>query len=165
MDADQLRAEVWYGLLDAERLARYYDAVAARLQHWHLAMTAFVATGSTGAVASLLFDTGLPDWVAGLLVLAVAAVTVWMSYYGYASLAATAESAARSLSALSLEWREVWLRVEDMDEAEVAGRISELASRSNQATAHVPARLAGHRRLNERCASETYQVVGNQYGA
>ena len=56
MVSDHNISQVWLGLLDAERLSRYYQAMAARLQRWHMGLTAFVALGSTGAVRSARHD-------------------------------------------------------------------------------------------------------------
>lgn len=154
-------SQVWLGLLDAERLSRYYRAVATRLQRWHLALTAFVALGSTGAVSSLLL--GAPDWVAELLAGAVAAVAVWTSYYGYASKAALMEAAGASCADLALSWRDLWARLDGLDDADARREIQSLKRREEAATARVPVHLAADTHLNERCAKDAYAVLGAEY--
>lgn len=154
-------SQVWLGLLDAERLSRYYEAMAARLQRWHMALTAFVALGSTGAVSSLVL--GAPDWVAELLAGAVAAVAVWTSYYGHASKAALMEAARDSCADLALCWRDLWARLEGLDDAEAWREIQSLKRREEAATARVPAHLGANERLNEQCAKDAYAVLGSEY--
>ena len=161
MASDHNISQVWLGLLDAERLWRYYHAMAARLQRWHMGLTAFVALGSTGAVSSLLL--GAPDWVAEILAGAVAAVAVWTSYYGHASKAAMMEAARDSCADLALSWRDLWARLDDMDDADAWREIQSLQRRDEAATSRVPAHLAARHRLNRRCAEEAYAVLGAEY--
>ena len=154
-------SQIWLGLLDAERLSRYYQAMAARLQRWHMALTAFVALGSTGAVSSLLL--GAPDWVAEVLAGAVAAVAIWTSYYGHASKAALMESARDSCADLALSWRDLWARLEGLDDEDAWREVQGLQRREEAATARVPAHLTARHRLNRRCAEDAYAVVGDEY--
>ena len=154
-------SQVWLGLLDAERLTRYYQVVAKRLQRWHMGLTAFIALGSTGAVGALLLDA--PDWVAQLLAVAVAAAAVGTSYYGHASKAALAEAAGANCADLALCWRDLWARLNSLDETDAWREIQSLKRRENETTARVPAHLAGNRSLNERCAEDAYTVLGAEY--
>lgn len=154
-------SQVWLGLLDAERLLRYYAALAARLQRWHMALTALVAAGSTSAVGALLLDA--PNWVPEVLAAGVAAAALWASYYGHASKAAVAEAARDGCADLALSWRDLWTRIAGLDDNEAAEETAELRRREEMATARVPAHLAAHRRLNERCAKEAYRVLGDEY--
>lgn len=156
-------SQVWLGLLDAERLLRYYGALAARLPRWHLGLTAFVAIGSTGALGALLLDA--PVWVPEVLAAAVAAVAVWTSYYGHASKAAVAEASRDGCADLALAWRDLWTRISALDDGDAAEEIATLRRREEMATARIPAHLTANHRLNERCAEEAYQVLGDEYAA
>lgn len=153
--------QAWLGLLDAERLSRYFRAMSVGLQRWHMGLTAFVAFGSTGAVASLLIDA--TDWVAKLLAVSVAAAAVWNFHYGYASKAATMEAAGNGCADLALAWRDLWVRLEGLDDASAWQEIKSLRDREQAATERVPAHLASRHRLNEQCAKDTYDVLGNEY--
>lgn len=153
--------QAWLGLLDAERMSRYYRTMAARLQHWHMGLTAFVALGATGAVGSLL--VGAPDWVAELLAVAVAGAAVWNYTYGHASKAAMMETAGNSCADLALRWRHLWARLEALDDDEARREIEGLQRREQEATKHLPAHLAHRHRLNVKCAEETYAVLGGEY--
>lgn len=161
MASEHTLSQVWLGLLDAERMARYYQALAVRMQRWHMALTAFVAFGSTGAMGSLLI--GAPDWVAEVLATAVAAAGVWTFYYDHASKAALLEVAAESCAKLTLCWRDLWARLEGLDEAEAWREVQRLRRKELDATARVPASLAVRRWLNQKCAKETYEVLGDEY--
>lgn len=142
-------------------MSRYYHALAVRMQRWHMALTAFVAFGSTGAMSSLLL--GAPDWVAEILATAVAAAGVWTFYYGHASKAAMLEVAAERCAELTLDWRDLWARLDGVDDAEAWQEVRRLRHQELTATAKVPAGLAVRRRLNKRCAEEAYGVLGHEY--
>ena len=154
-------SQVWHGLLDAERLSRYYLAMAARQQRWHMGLTTFVALGSVGVAASLLF--GAPDWVAGSLAASVAAIAVWPYYHSQASYAALTEATAASCSDLTLSWRDLWARLESLDEEDAWREIHALKREEALTTARVPSHLTTDRRLNEQCAEEAYAVLGDEY--
>lgn len=161
MASDHNISQAWLGLLDAERLSRYYATMAARLQRWHMGLMALVALGSTGAVGTLLFNApaGVAEGLAGV----VAAAAVWTSYYGHASKAAMMEAARDGCADLALRWRDLWARLESLDEADAWREIQLLQRQEEQATARVPAHLTAKRRLNERCAEEAYSVLGHEY--
>ena len=161
MASEHSISQVWFGLLDAERLSRYYRVVATRLQRWHMALTALVALGSTGAVGSLLL--GAPLGVAEALAAVVAAAAVWTAYYGHASKAALTEAAGMNCADLALCWRDLWARLDGLDEVAVRHEIESLKRREQAATARVPAHLAADGRLNERCAKDAYDVLGTVY--
>ena len=154
-------SQTWLGLLDAERLSRYYGAKAARLQRWHFGLTAVVAIGSTSAVGALLLGT--PDWIPEVLAATVAAAAIWTSYYGHASKAAMAEATRDGCADLALSWRDLWTRISDLDDDDAAQEIAALRRREEMATARIPAHLAADQRLNERCAEEAYGVLGDEY--
>ena len=64
---------------------------------------------------------------------------------------------------LALEWRDLWLRIDGIEDSAAWAESRELRRLTEAATARVPARLAADRRLNERCAEEVYRVVQAQY--
>ena len=161
MASDHNVRQVWLGLLDAERMVRYYQALAVRMQRWHTALTAFVAFGSTGAVGSLI--VGVPELVAGALAAAVAAAGVWTFYYGHALKAAMLAVTAESCAKLTLRWRDLWARLEGLDEAEAWQEVQRLRGEELEATGRVPAGLAVRSRLNEQCAKDAYAVLGEEY--
>ena len=161
MASDHSVSQVWLGLLDAERMSRYYQALAVRMQRWHMALTASVAFGSAGAMSSLLL--GAPDWVAEVLATAVAAAGVWTFYYGHASKAAMLEVAAERCAELTLDWRDLWARLEGVGDAEAWQAVQHLRRQEPTATTKVPAGLAVRRRLNKKCAEEAYGVWGHEY--
>ena len=154
---------VWHGLLDAERLSRYYLAMAARQQRWHMSSTAFVVFGSVGVAASLLF--GAPDWVAGSLAASVAGIAVWRYSHGHASHAALTQATAAGCSHLALSWRDLWARLESLDEEDAWREIHALKHKEALTTARVPSHLVADKRLNEQCAEEAYAVLGEEYAA
>lgn len=153
--------QVWLGLLDAERMARYYQMLAVRMQRWHAALTAFVAFGATGVMGSLLLE--VPDVVPEALAAAVAAAAMWSLHCAHALKATMLSAAADGCAELTLCWRDLWGRLEGLDEAEAWREVQRLRRRELNVTARVPASLAVRRRLNQKRAKETYAVLGDEY--
>ena len=68
--------QIWLGLLDAERLTRYYGRLSDRMRRINFALTVFTLLASTAAFASLMAP--LPDLVSALCFVGVAAALIWM---------------------------------------------------------------------------------------
>ena len=157
------RDDVWYGLLDAERVARYYNALAARLRRRRRLLDAFAAFGSTSAVASLLLSA--PPWALAAFVLTSAAASVWSLVSRYGDDGALLTRVGDEMGRIAGEWQLLWSEVETLGDDEARGRVAALSEAMARCTEGVPPELADQRRLNERCAAETYRVMQAQYGA
>lgn len=156
------RDDVWFGLLDADRVARYYNALAARLRRRRRLLDAFTAFGSTGAVASLLSaPTALPT----ALLLAVAVASVWSLVSRCSEDGALLTRVGDEMGRLADEWQLLWSEVDALGDDEARRRVAELSAAMGRCTDGVPPELADVRRLNERCAAETYAVMQAQHGA
>ncbi len=81
MTASHPRDQIWYGILSAERLDRYYDVMATRFRQRHRSLNIFIAICSTGAAAVLLAE--LPMWISSILFLLVTSGVIWGSYTDY----------------------------------------------------------------------------------
>ena len=118
------RDDVWFGLLDADRVARYYNALAARLRRRRRLLDAFTAFGSTGAVASLLLSapTALPT----ALLLAVAVASVWSLASRYSEDVALLTRVGDEMGRLADEWQLLWSQVDALGDDEARRRVAEL---------------------------------------
>ena len=161
--ATRYRDDVWYGLLDADRVARYYNALAARLRRRRRLLDAFAAFGSTSAVASLLLSA--PPWALVAFVLTSAAASVWSLVSRYGDDGALLTRVGDEMGRIAGEWQLLWSKVESLGDDEAEGRVAELSEAMARCTEGVPPELTDRRRLNERCAAETYTVMQAQYGA
>ena len=52
--ADGMREQIWNGILEADRLGRYYGMVSDKYSRWHLILTCVVVVSASSSAASLL---------------------------------------------------------------------------------------------------------------
>lgn len=146
--------QVWRGILDAERLTRYYSRLAERFSTWNRRLMWLIAVLSSAAVATLFAE--LPGWTAlwvpAAFSIPAAALALWASYADYSRKAGLAAGIASLCMELVQEWEPLWL---DVDADDVPARARELAQRLNRIT--TPA-LQQHGfvddKLNKRCFDE-----------
>ena len=155
----QLVNQVWEGLLESERLNRYYGRMAERFGRRHLWAMWSIALLSSGAVGTLL--ASLQSWVPLTLAALTAALALWASYNDYSRKGALAAAIAGQCMDLVQEWERLWRR--GLYSEDTPARVDELAQKINRITA--PA-LHAHGfvddKLNKRCsreANEHWQVA------
>ena len=151
---EQLRKDIWNGMVDSDRLARYYGALAARLARKEKAAT--VATPVLASLTALLmaFDIAWLD-IAGILatVAASALALVWRT--GPAAVA-TAYRVER-IQEIHIGYKNLWQWVADGVPEDGAERLREfwndLQLRLNRITAEAatePVRKKLHEQSEER---------------
>lgn len=160
---DQTRNDVWQGLIDAGRLARYYQAMADRHRRFALWVRLVLVASATGGVAAffgLLPEVG--QIVAGAFIaLAVVVDLVFDPQHKAAVLNAIANEVGR----LDVKWQSLWGRVDNTPDEEARYLQATLLDELNRATERIgDLGIGENRRLNEICTLETYQVVGQKYG-
>ena len=160
--ATRYRDEAWYGLLDADRLARYHGALAASLLRRQRLLDAVVAFGATGAVASML--AAMPRWASVAVAAAVALAALWSLFTRPGEAGAKLAPAAEGLDDVVSRWRLLWHDIDARGDDEARRRIEELWGAMERCTQGVAA-LPERRRLNERCAGEANAVMLAQYDA
>ncbi len=153
--------QVWYPLLDAERLTRYYGHLATRFRRLQFVLNMFIAASTTGAAVSLLAQ--LPDqvsaWLSAGLFFMVAVGVAWMSYADYSKKATTAFIVSKQCGELALAWRQLWW---DMDAPDATKRAQELELRLNQIT-NVEIDIDDD--LNQQCAEEAYATCQAEFAS
>ena len=157
------RDDVWFGLLDADRVARYYNALAARLRRRRRLLDACTAFGSTGAAAALLLSA--PTALLAAFILAVAFASAWSLVSRYSEDGALLTKVGDEMGRLAGAWQLLWSEVDALGDDEARRRVAKLSEAMARCTDDVPPELADVRRLNERCAAETYAVMQAQHGA
>ena len=147
--------QIWDGILDSERLVRYFLRRSDRLRLTQQVLTAVLVTATSGAVVSLLghFHTGVS---AGVMV-SVAALSVWLYLADYAGKAEAARLVHLQYKDLAIEWRRLWYSADVADQSD----IHRLRSRDTAiaSSCHIPV----NRRLNEECAGEVYATIQNEF--
>ena len=146
--------QVWDGILDSERLVRYFLHRAERLRLTHLILTALLFTATSGAVAAALIQ--FPTVSAGVMI-GVAALSAWLYLADYAGKAEAARLLHLQFRDIATEWRRLWYSagLEGQD------AVDELRRRETAIVSwcHVPV----SQRLNEKCAGEAYETIRSEF--
>ena len=160
---DQTRNDVWYSMLDTDRLGRYYQALADRNQRFAIAIKVTLAASAMAGIIALL-DV-LPDWVQIVAGVLIAVAVVLDLAINHQRKAAILHGISTDLRPIAVEWSDLWGRTERMDEDAARERVRELSNLLNTITARAAEVGVGEdRHLNEKCAKETYQVFTDEYG-
>ena len=150
-----MREQVWNGILDTDRLHRYYSALGDKFKKRNRIIQAFILVASSGAAASLL--ASLHSYVAAGLFLVVAGATVWASLSDYSGKAAMAESIASQYADLRIEWDRLWY-------ADItADAIAILQYKYNKIPSGVP--LTEDDGLHQKAQEATYKAVPQEFNA
>ena len=67
-----MREQIWFGILEADRLGRYYGMVSDKYSRWHLILTCVVVVSASSSAASLLAQ--FPEIIAAVALLIASAV-------------------------------------------------------------------------------------------
>lgn len=153
--------QAWLGLLDSERLTRYYSYLAVRFQQRYQWLTLVVAFGSV-ATAIASWVPAIPTWVAGLTSIGVAGAAIWSLLADYSRRSLHASTLEADCSEVVLQWKALWSELGSLNDQIAAERIRSLGRQEADITKHVSAQLPLVAKLNERCASEAYEAVQNE---
>ena len=164
--SSRTRNEVWQGYLDAERLYRYYTALAARYARRRRILQFSLGFAAVGGLARFIgLIPGDAVWISEVASIAVLVIVVWDFMADYPTKASVLNSIGVQCGEQVSRWRALWDRVDDdADEEEIRSRIRELEDAAIRTTA-----LAGYagvkesRRLNVNAAEESYTVLVDRY--
>ena len=145
---------IWNGILDTDRMIRYCSALYDRYSKLNFWLTVLTMILATGAMASVL--ASWPREVSSLVLLAVAAATVWSNYANYAGKSAMAEACASQYRDLSVEWERLWYNPDA-----TAEQIEALWNRYNNIPRGLP--LPNDEKLNDKVQEQTFETVLAQY--
>ncbi len=164
MVTKETRNEVWDQLIDATRLARYYDALASRYRQWHSIVKFFLLLFTL--IASSSFLNLFPVFVHGTAAVALIFLITWDFTFEYAEKAAVLHTISMECSKLEVQWRELWAA------ANTAGAEDDSIYASNQQLIQHIIEVTGrtgyanippHPKINQQCTEEAYQVLQARY--
>ena len=136
--SQDVKDQIWYGLIDADRQARYYCRLADRFGRWNRAALVSITALSSAAVVCLFADfSGLVSWLSWLswsgaifsIVAALAAL--WTSYADYSRRAGIAVFIGTTCMELTVDWEYLWRYTAD----DAAGQARKLTQQANRVTA------------------------------
>ena len=151
---------VWNGLLDADRLHRYYGYLAGRLESTERLLSWACIVLTSGTVVTALSNH--PYWASTLGALA----TGFNIYLLIAKLSKrTWYSASRQqrFSELLVDWEKLWSELSSMEDDEIRRRWNELSARANAITENCAAELPLNKKIHQRSAEEAYSVRALQH--
>ena len=172
MKLSALRQEIWHNLLDIDRYCRYYEIAHARNTRYHLLLrgaTLLLIAGVVTPIVGLIPTGPIDEFVrAGLFSLATG-FTIWDAIVNFSKRAAIAHAIYINCDRLRVEWRNLWLSVEDskdVDEAALQQKNLDLAYRSAEVKGWAGANdLVPDGKLNEKTAKDSYEVVATRHKA
>ena len=162
--------QVWYGMVDSERLSRYYMALADTMTSKHYWWTFGVLVTAAGVPASLAFD--LPDWAEGWATAAMSAgvigITIWTVCADYSRKAVAAAIIADRCRILAQQWKSLWVNQNSYDTDDFISEIKTLTKRMEEATASQEIawiQLRPNNKLHDRCTNEAENILESEFKA
>ena len=154
------RSQLWYNLLDAERLSRYYSGLADRWRKLHMGLSLATMLGSLAAAMMVLssIEGNWVSWVSVSLFCLVSSLTAVLLVFDFSGRAQIARSVSEQVREIFVELNRIWYR-EQWSDSEA--HIEEL-ERKLDAITRVDLTLDN--KLNERCGKETYEAMGGEHG-
>ena len=148
-----MRERVWNGILNTDRMIRYFSALGRKNRTIHSWMVRGTVIGASGAMASLLAQ--FPEAVAVVVLFAVSVATIWSSLEDYSGKAAMAAAIANQYEDLAVEWQNLWY---GNITPEV---VNALELRYNKIASGWP--LDEDTNLNQKAQEETYETIPMAY--
>ena len=132
MSNESIRTAIWNEMVDADRLARYYGALAGRkanVEWWMAILTTLFAL-----ISFALASQGVGGWVilsTGLTVLTSAVPLV----FRLSGTVLTATYTQKALADITVEWKGLWRRQHELPAEAAEEEWRTLARRTNEITA------------------------------
>ena len=150
-----MRDQVWIGILEANRLTRYYSALADQLRWRQRILSVVVAVAASGAAATVLAQW--PAWLSATVLFGTSFAAIWSHYADYSGKAAKADSVCSQYQELEIEWHGLWFGEATMDQ------VQKLKLRDIRITTGL--NLNENKRLNKKAWEETYEVISQEFNA
>ena len=153
---------VWHGLLDSDRLHRYYGYLADKYSTQETRLSWICVGLSSGAVVAVLSDH--PVWAATLAAV-IALLNGWLIIAKLSKRALSSASRQQRFGELQLEWEKLWSELSAMEDDAVRQCWKELSDRANAITEYSSVELSLDQRLRRRSEEEAYSVRSTQHSA
>ena len=150
-----MRDQVWIGILEANRLTRYYSALADQLRWRQRLLSVVIAVAASGAAATVLAQW--PAWLSAVVLFGTSFAAIWSHYADYSGKAAKADSVCSQYQELEIEWHGLWFGEVTIDQ------VQKLKSRDIRITTGL--NLNENKRLNQKAWDETHEVISQEFNA
>ena len=154
------RSQLWYNMLDAERLSRYYSGLADRWRKLHMGFSLVTMLSSLAAAMMVLtpIEGSWVSWVSVGLFMLVGSLTAVLLVYDFSGRAQIARTVSEQVREIFVDLNRIWYR-EQWSDSE--GVVQDL-ERKLDAITRVD--LTSDNKLNERCGKEAYEAMEYEYG-
>ena len=148
---------VWDGLLEADRLHRYYGYLTERLEKITLASIILATAFSSGAAVLWIHSTQPSDsvWLPILIGLS-ACLNLILFVFNQSKSASRSVTIHSRLATMLTEWEDLWADAYTADDDEVRSRWYDLQQRMSLITEGSPSQLPPFADLVERSTKEAY---------
>ena len=160
--SEQIRHDVWNGLLDAERNTRYYGKQFQESRSWQRRLDAVQIF--SGALAILVI--AINQWVSAVLLIIGGIVSVYSQFCKYSEKSVHQASIRRECASLGEQWQELWSRVQLglLGDEEALRKNQELLTALRVATERADiVGLKEDKQANQLAWEESREVKANQY--
>ena len=149
-----VQKQVWTGLLNAERLFRYYGLLRDKLNKRNAILTTltFIAAIS----GSIFLIQSVPDVISAIAFLLVAVLTFWSIHSRYASKATIAELQCDQYEQLASQWRQLWNQGATQAQVNALNQIDIQITHGRK--------LDKDSKINEKAQENAYETVAAEFG-
>lgn len=160
---DQQLDRIWIGMLDSERLSRYYTTISIRSNRFDFAAKIVSISLSVIISGGLLTNLLGPYWVTALSIIFVIA-TIWAAFSNFSHKAFDAAIVAADCKELALKWRNLWTTCELLGDEVSMEKIEKLEKEMLDRTSFRKVIYIGlNEKINAKCAEETYEVIKQEF--
>ena len=143
--------QIWAGLVDADRLTRYYSRLADRFSRHNRWAMLTVSFFSTLAIISVFAEWLM--WISAGVSGIAASIALWVAFYDLSRRAGVAAFIASACMDLTAEWEQLWYRPGEAEDW--SRRVRELTAQANKVTSVALLQHGfGDKKLEEQCAKE-----------
>lgn len=153
--ADETVRLICKGVIDAERLSRYYGYLAHRLRRLSELLSITIVIASMAGVFTIM--SPLPRWVPLLMLGIAAASSMVKAVEMYEEKAAYSGELYRQMGRLSIDWQHLWVDVDQRDEKELREAWRNLSRRQRTTLLLAPGELPLSNKLMLRSRREAEQ--------
>ncbi|MCY4661189.1 MAG: hypothetical protein OXF93_15500 [Acidobacteria bacterium] len=161
---DSTRNAVWQEMLDAARLARYYDSMSSRQQRWNRGVRLVLLASATAGIAAGM--NALPESFRVVSGAVIGILVAWDFLADHANKAAVLGSIRRECNEAEVELAALWgeIQADSVEDNDARRMLADLARRVTRATdragsAHIPT----NDRLNVRCEEAAFKALADRY--
>ena len=158
MDVRNSSDRIWYNMINAERMHRYYSGQTKILKRRYSISSFLIIVLPILVLMIYQLDIQFSNWIIALLLLFISTCGAIVFHFGLARDASVCEIMANQSGKLSEQWRRLWL---DQNRHDLESWIRFLEEQTNHLGINV---VPYNKDLNNKAAKETLDEYVSQFG-